>query len=61
MHAHCVAVVASFTRGVTVRSFVYHAHGTNHAVIRGHDKTLNQQFMLAQARPMLIILLVLEW
>ena len=47
----CVAVVASLTREVAVRSFAYHAHGTNPAVIHGHDKTLNQQCMLAQARP----------
>ena len=47
----CVAVVASLTREVAVRSFAYYAHGTNPAVIHGHDKTLNQQCMLAQARP----------
>ena len=33
----CVAVVASLTREVAVRSFAYHAHGTNPAVIHGHD------------------------
>ena len=48
----CVAVVASLTREVAVRSFAYHAHGTNPAVIHGHDKTLDQQCMLAQARPL---------
>ena len=54
----CVAVVASLTREVAVRSFAYHAHGTNPAVIHGHDKTLNQQCMLAQARPPMIIILL---
>ena len=44
----CVAVVASLTKEVAVRSFAYHAHGT---VIHGHDKPLNQQCMLTQARP----------
>ena len=53
----CVAVVASLTREMAVRSFVYHAHGTA-AVIHGHDKTLNQQCMLAQARPPMIIILL---
>ena len=48
----CVAVVASLTREVAVQSFAYHAHGTA-AVIHGHDKTLNQQCMLTQARPSL--------
>ena len=38
----CVAVVASLTREVAVRSFAYHAHGTNLAVIHGHDKILSQ-------------------
>ena len=37
----CVAVVASLTSEVAVRSFSYHARGTNPAVIHGHDKTLN--------------------
>ena len=56
----CVAIVASFTREVAVQSFAYHAHRTNPAVIQGHDKRLNQQCMLAQARPpMIMILLVL--
>ena len=54
----CVAVVASLTREVAVRSFAYHAHGTNPAVILGHDKTLNQQFMLTQACPLMMITLV---
>ena len=53
----CVAVVASLTREVAVQSFAYHAHGTA-AVIHGHDKTLNQQCMLAQARPSMIIILL---
>ena len=34
-----VGVVASLTREVAVRSFAYRAHGTNPAVIHGHDKT----------------------
>ena len=56
----CVAVVASLTREMAVRSFAYHAHGINPAVIHGHDKTLNQQCMVAQARPpMIVILLVI--
>ena len=47
----CVAVVASLTREVAVQSFACDAHETDPAVIHGHDKTLNQQCMLAQARP----------
>ena len=43
----CVAVVATLTREVAVRSFAYQAHGTNPADIHGHDKTLNQQIMHA--------------
>ena len=50
----CVAVVASLTREMAVWGFAYHAHETNPAVIHGHDKTLNQQYMLAQARPLMI-------
>ena len=46
-----VAVVASLTGEVAVRSFAHHAHGTNPAVIHGCDKILNQQCMLVQARP----------
>ena len=34
-----VAVVASLTKEVAVQSFTYHAHGTNPAVIHGHDKS----------------------
>ena len=45
----CVAVVASLTSEVAVRSFAYHAHGTNPAVIHGHDKILNQQIMQAHS------------
>ena len=45
----CVAIVASLTREVAVRSFVCDAHETDPAVIHGHHKTLNQQCMLAQA------------
>ena len=54
----CVAVVASLTREVAVRSFAYHAYGTNPAVIHGHDKMLDQQCMLAQARLLMIIILL---
>ena len=54
----CVAVVASLTREVAIRSFAHHAHGTNPAVIHGHDKILNQQCMLAQACPLMIIILL---
>ena len=54
-----LAVVASLIREVAVQSFAYHAHGTNPAVIHGHDKTLNQQCMLAQACPMIVILQVM--
>ena len=53
----CVAVVASLTREVAVRSFAYHAHGTNPAVIHGHDKISNQQCVLTQAPPLMINLL----
>ena len=45
----CVAVVASLTREVAVRSFAYHAHGTNPAVIHGHDKTFNKSAMHARS------------
>ena len=47
-------VVVALTREVAVRSFAYHAHEINPAVIHGHDKTLNQQCMLPQARPPVI-------
>ena len=57
----CVAVVTSLIREVAVRSFAYRAHGTNPAVIHGHDKTLNQQCMLAQARPSMIIILLVGY
>ena len=45
----CVAVVASLTSEVAVRSFSYQAHGTNPAVIHGHDKTLIQQIVHARS------------
>ena len=45
----CVAVVASLTSEVAVQSFSYRAHGTNPAVIHGHDKTLYQQIMQARS------------
>ena len=40
----CVAVVATLTREVAVRSFAYQAHGINPADIHGHE---NQQIMHA--------------
>ena len=45
----CVAVVASLTSEVALRSFACHAHGTNPVVIHGHGKTLNQQTMHARS------------
>ena len=52
----CVAVVASLTGEMAVQSFAYHAHGTadsdkSQGLCAMHDKTLNQQWMLAQACP----------
>ena len=47
----CVAVVASLTREVAVRSFACDVHETDPAIVHGRDKTLIQQCMLAQARP----------
>ena len=49
----CVAVVA-LTREVAVQSFTCDAYETDPAVIHGHDKTFNQQWMLTQARPLMI-------
>ena len=54
----CVAVVASLTREVAVRSFAYQLMEQKSAVIHGYDKTAMQacSFRLA---PMIIILLVI--
>ena len=53
-----VAVVASLTGEVAVRSFAYQLMEQKSAVIHGHDKTLNQQRIHAHP-PMVIILLVI--
>ena len=52
------SVVASMTGEMAARSFTYHAHGTAdsnksccYSLFVCHDKTLDQQCMLAQARP----------
>ena len=45
----CVAVVASLTREVAVRSFAYQLMEQTSAVIHGHDKTLNQQCVHARS------------
>ena len=57
----CVAVVASLTGEMAARSFSYHVQGTAdsdksccYPWFVCHDKTLNQQCMLAQARPSMI-------
>ena len=56
----CVAVVASLTREMAVRSFAYHAHGTadidkNSAVIYGLCAMTNiKSALLAQAPPLMI-------
>ena len=44
----CVAVVASLTSEVAIRSFAYYVHGTNPAVIHSHK--ISKLCMLAQAR-----------
>ena len=52
-----VAIVASLTREMAAQSFAYHAHGTadsdkscSNPWFVCHEKTLNQQCMLVQAR-----------
>ena len=54
----CVAVVASLTGEMAAQSFAYRDHGTAdgdqsccYPWFVCHDKTLNQQCMLARARP----------
>ena len=54
----CVAVVASLTREMAAQSFAYHAHGIAdgdksccYPWFVCHNKTLNQQCMLAQSHP----------
>jgi len=58
----CVAVVDFLSGEMAARSFAYHVHGTADSdksccypwFVLCHDQTLNQQCMLAQARPPMI-------
>ena len=57
----CVTIVASLTGEMAAQSFAYHAHETAdsdesccYSWFVCHDKTLNQQCMLAQARTPMI-------
>ena len=63
----CVTVEASLTGEMAARSFAYHVHGTAdsdksccYPWFVCHDKTLNQQCMLGQARPSMIIILLVS-